>query len=84
MYENGSIYMGITKELQPQKVMFDMSQANRHGLIAGASGTGKTITMKVMAESFLMQAFPCLFVMLRVMFPDLPSPAKTMKACRRG
>jgi DNA helicase HerA-like ATPase len=52
MYENGSIYMGITKELQPQKVMFDMSQANRHGLIAGASGTGKTITMKVMAESF--------------------------------
>lgn len=28
------------------------SQANRHGLIAGASGTGKTITLKVMAESF--------------------------------
>ena len=26
--------------------------ANRHGLIAGATGTGKTITMKVMAESF--------------------------------
>ncbi|MBQ8397596.1 MAG: DUF853 family protein [Clostridia bacterium] len=28
------------------------NQANRHGLIAGASGTGKTITLKVMAESF--------------------------------
>lgn len=28
------------------------SMANRHGLIAGATGTGKTITMKVMAESF--------------------------------
>lgn len=27
-------------------------KANRHGLIAGATGTGKTITMKVMAESF--------------------------------
>ena len=26
--------------------------ANRHGLIAGATGTGKTITMKVLAESF--------------------------------
>ena len=26
--------------------------ANRHGLIAGATGTGKTITTKVMAESF--------------------------------
>ena len=28
------------------------SMANRHGLIAGATGTGKTITMKVMVESF--------------------------------
>lgn len=28
------------------------SLANRHGLIAGATGTGKTITLKVMAESF--------------------------------
>ena len=26
--------------------------ANRHGLIAGATGTGKTITLKAMAESF--------------------------------
>ncbi len=28
------------------------SMANRHGLITGATGTGKTITLKVMAESF--------------------------------
>ncbi len=28
------------------------NMANRHGLIAGATGTGKTVTMKVMAESF--------------------------------
>ena len=28
------------------------AMANRHGLIAGATGTGKTITMKVLAESF--------------------------------
>jgi DNA helicase HerA-like ATPase len=26
--------------------------ANRHGLIAGATGTGKTVTLRVMAESF--------------------------------
>ena len=26
--------------------------ANRHGLIAGATGTGKTITLQVLAESF--------------------------------
>ncbi len=28
------------------------AMANRHGMIAGATGTGKTITLKVMAESF--------------------------------
>ena len=28
------------------------SMANRHGLIAGATGTGKTVTMKVLAEGF--------------------------------
>ena len=32
--------------------------ANRHGLIAGATGTGKTITMKVMAESFAEMGVP--------------------------
>ena len=38
---------------QSDKNLFLLPQmANRHGLIAGATGTGKTITMKVMAESF--------------------------------
>ena len=26
--------------------------ANRHGLVAGATGTGKTVTLQVMAEAF--------------------------------
>ena len=34
------------------------NMANRHGLIAGATGTGKTITMKVMAESFSEMGVP--------------------------
>ncbi len=29
-----------------------LNQANRHGLVAGASGTGKTVTLKVLAEGF--------------------------------
>lgn len=49
MYENGKIYMGLAGE---QRVEMALNMCNRHGLIAGASGTGKTITMKVMAESF--------------------------------
>ena len=32
--------------------------ANRHGLITGASGSGKTITLKVMAESFSEAGIP--------------------------
>ena len=35
-----------------------LNQANRHGLIAGASGTGKTVTMKVLAEGFAQAGVP--------------------------
>ena len=51
MYENGKIYMGLTNP-GGEKVYMSLSKGNRHGLIAGATGTGKTVTMKVMAESF--------------------------------
>jgi hypothetical protein len=48
MYADKKIWMA-----QSDKNLFLLpSMANRHGLIAGATGTGKTITMKVMAESF--------------------------------
>ncbi len=33
--------------------------ANRHGLIAGATGTGKTVSLQVMAESFSQAGIPC-------------------------
>ena len=33
--------------------------ANRHGLIAGATGTGKTVTLQVMAETFCQAGVPC-------------------------
>ena len=49
MYKDGKIYMGLAGE---EKVVMQLNMSNRHGLIAGASGTGKTITMKAMAESF--------------------------------
>lgn len=49
MYKNGQLYMGLA---QDQEIYMNLKMCNRHGLIAGASGTGKTITMKAMAESF--------------------------------
>jgi len=50
MYKDGKIYMGLASD--GSRVHMQLNMSNRHGLIAGASGTGKTITMKTMAESF--------------------------------
>ena len=47
-YEN-KIWIG---DSQGEKVYIEPKMANRHGIIAGATGTGKTITLKVLAESF--------------------------------
>lgn len=49
MYQDNKILVGKSGE---EKVYIYPKMANRHGLIAGATGTGKTITLKVMAESF--------------------------------
>ncbi len=35
-----------------------LKYANRHGLIAGATGTGKTVTLQILAESFSKQGVP--------------------------
>ena len=48
MFYDGKIWMAVNEE--PQSLLLQM--ANRHGLICGATGTGKTTTLKVMAESF--------------------------------
>lgn len=43
-------------------IMLDPKMANRHGLIAGATGTGKTISLKVMAETFSTASVPVFMV----------------------
>ncbi|MBP3815543.1 MAG: DUF853 family protein [Firmicutes bacterium] len=50
MLLDNNIYVGLDQE--GNRVNLNLSMSNRHGLIAGATGTGKTITMKVLAESF--------------------------------
>ena len=40
------------------EINLELGQANRHGLIAGATGTGKTITLKVLAEQFSKAGVP--------------------------
>lgn len=48
MLSDNKILVGIGEN----KTYILPGMANRHGLICGATGTGKTITLKVMAESF--------------------------------
>lgn len=43
-------------------VTLDLKRANRHGLIAGATGTGKTVTLQALAESFSQQGVPVFLV----------------------
>ncbi len=41
---------------EPQQL--DLSRANRHGLIAGATGTGKTVSLQILAEGFSKAGVP--------------------------
>jgi hypothetical protein len=49
MYSENKIWIAKSGE---ERCEILTKMANRHGLIAGATGTGKTITLKVLAESF--------------------------------
>ena len=54
MAEAGKLLVG--KGEQPQYLL--LALANRHGLIAGATGTGKTITLQILAEQFSRAGVP--------------------------
>ena len=56
MYKDNSLYVahGSNGPISIQGKM-----ANRHGLIAGATGTGKTVTLQVLAETFCQAGVPC-------------------------
>ena len=49
MVVDGKILFGMAGE---EPVYLEPAMANRHGMIAGATGSGKTVSLKVLAESF--------------------------------
>ncbi len=55
MLKDGRILIGKSGE---KELCILPQMANRHGLITGATGSGKTITLKVMAESFSEMGVP--------------------------
>ena len=50
------IFLG--NDLDGDRQALDLTRANRHGLVAGATGTGKTVTLQGMAESFSAKGVP--------------------------
>ncbi len=54
MTNENSVFIGTAKEKQFLNLKF----ANRHGLITGATGTGKTVTLQILAEGFSAQGVP--------------------------
>ena len=50
MYKNDKLLIGKSND---KELSILLNKANRHGLITGASGSGKTVTSKVMAANTL-------------------------------
>jgi uncharacterized protein len=50
-----SLFLGVAPEGTQR---LQLNRANRHGLIAGATGTGKTVTLQGLAESFSLAGVP--------------------------
>ncbi len=53
-----SIFIGGGGEAYAEAQNLLLSHANRHGLIAGATGTGKTVTLQILAEGFSAAGVP--------------------------
>ncbi len=60
-----------------RQITLNGGMANRHGLITGATGTGKTVTLQVLAESFSRLGVPVFTADVKGDLSALASPGKT-------
>ena len=65
-------------------VYLEPGMANRHGLIAGATGTGKTVTLKVLAESFSDMGVPVFLADIKGDLSGMLCQGKETKHIRRS
>ena len=72
MFTDNKIWMAQSDE----RLFLLPNMANRHGLIAGATGTGKTVTMKVMAESFSEMGVPVFLADIKGDLTGMCKPGK--------
>lgn len=65
-------------------IYLEPSMCSRHGLIAGATGTGKTVTLKVAAESFSEMGVPVFVADVKGDLSGLCAPGRENKHIRRS
>ena len=59
-----------------KQILLNAGMANRHGLITGATGTGKTVTLQVLAESFSRLGVPVFTADVKGDLSGLAGPGK--------
>ncbi len=62
----------------------ELSRANRHGLIAGATGTGKTVTLQILAEGFARQGVPVFMADVKGDLSGIAAPGSNAKFSDRA
>ena len=83
--QDGKIFVG--KSVKPEYL--DLKLANRHGLITGATGTGKTVTLQVLAERLSGIGVPVFLADVKgdlagISQPGAPSPKLTERLALLG
>lgn len=72
MILGGAMFNG--EPVEGLQVKIPLRSMNRHGLIAGATGTGKTKTLQIIAEQLSMKGVPCLLMDLKGDLSGLAQP----------
>ncbi len=79
MLSDNKIWLGTS---QDGPVYMDPNMANRHGLISGATGTGKTVTLQVLAEAFSELGVPVFLSDIKGDLAGLSKPAEISDAIK--
>ena len=82
MYINETHKVWLATSDRP--IYLEPGMANRHGLIAGATGTGKTVTLKVLAESFSDMGVPVFLADIKGDLSGMCLPGCENKHIRRS
>jgi len=87
-FDDASLVLGSPllegKVASRSHVRVPLAMLNRHGLIAGATGTGKTKTLQLLAEQLSRAGVPVFCADMKGDLTDSASPARATSRSRRG